>query len=270
MSETNCQIQLVIPMAGDGLRFQEAGYTQIKPLLDIHGVPMFLIVLANLLDDYVGRVVLVVKESMHLGELVSEVVGNSDLEIELIELGSLTRGPAATVTNAMFHLDPELPVVVANSDQFVEVKVHEFYRMSCQEGLDAALMVMQDNDPKWSYVRLDETGAVAEVREKEVISKMATVGIYSFSSAFLMQTALLDMWRSQTTVNGEFYIAPAYNSLIERRSRIGVLDVGPISESVHGLGIPVDYETFLESSASRRAAANARQVFGSRLLDRLT
>ena len=48
-------------------------------------------------------------------------------------------------------------------------------------------------------------------------------------------------WR----VNGEFYVAPAYNLMIENAAKIGVFNIGPVGRAMHGLGTPADLDAFL-------------------------
>ena len=64
-------IQLVVPMAGLGTRFSESGYKTPKPLLQIHGLAMYRLVLANLLTEHVGRVAIVAQASWNLSSSIS-------------------------------------------------------------------------------------------------------------------------------------------------------------------------------------------------------
>ena len=42
------KLNILIPMAGAGTRFQQAGYTFPKPLIEINGKPMIQLVVENL------------------------------------------------------------------------------------------------------------------------------------------------------------------------------------------------------------------------------
>lgn len=253
-------IQVVIPMAGLGTRFSDAGYTTPKPLLPIHGQPMFSIVLANLLTEQVGSVTIVAQQVWDLGEEIALLDRALPQPIRLIEIDYVTGGPADTVELTRHLLDPDLPVVTGNSDQYVAADLSEFYAQLDDPDVAGNILTMEDDHPKWSYAATDADGNVTLVREKEVISPYATVGIYGFSTAALMFGAFDAMRDAHDTVNGEYYVAPAYNRLIAQGLRVSSTNLGPVSEVMHGLGVPVDYEAFLGQELSLRAALTAKSL----------
>jgi len=223
---------------------------------------MFLVVVANLLTEAVGRIVVVAQRSFHVGETVSRMRALLPCPVELIEIDYMTGGPADTVEVARPLLRLDQPVVTANSDQYIDHSIEPLYDQLRDAAIAGSILTMEDNDPKWSYVACGTDGEVTVVREKEVISSTATVGIYGFRTASLMWEGFDAMRAANDTVKGEFYVAPAYNHLIERGHRVRTFDLGPISETMHGMGIPEDYEAFLRSAASLRGAERARHLFG--------
>ena len=237
------RVQLVIPMAGEGRRFSDAGYTSPKPLLEIDGRPMFELVIRNLMLPAVERVVLLSRDEWDLSTSVTSLSSALGMQISNISVSGTTDGPAGTVELAAPVLDLDAPVVVANSDQYVSGDLSGFYG-AIEAGSPGVILAMQDDDPKWSYVRVDDQGNALELREKVVISPVATVGIYAFSSARLMLEAFRDMRERQDITNGEYYVAPSYRYLIEQGAEVRVIDLGPIGDVMHGMGIPQDYEEF--------------------------
>ena len=253
-------VQVVIPMAGSGSRFTEAGYSTPKPLLPVHGAPMFALVVANLLTERVGSLTIIAQAAWEVGPSIDRLRAAISPEVRLIEIDYLTGGPADTIELARPYLDPALPVVTGNSDQYVDADLHPFYALLDDPDLAGAILTMEDDDPKWSYAATDARGDVVDVQEKVVISPYATVGIYGFSSAGLMFSALDEMRAIGDSVKGEYYVAPAYNRLIARGLRIAPSNLGPVSSVMHGMGIPADYEAFLLTEASRAAADRAHAL----------
>lgn len=251
-------IQVVIPMAGLGTRFAEAGYPAAKPLLPIHGEPMFKVVMANLLTEQVATVTVIAQAAWRIRPMIEDLNENLAQEVRLIEIDYITSGPADTVELSRPYLNSDWPVVTANSDQYVDAMLDDFYDEVLEDGVAGCIIAMEDSDPKWSYAAVSADGTVAEVREKKVISPFATVGIYGFESAALMFDAFDEMRHLHDTVNGEFYVAPAYNRIIERGRQVTLTNLGPVSSVMHGMGIPEDYERFLLDPVSLRAAAQAR------------
>lgn len=245
--------QVVIPMAGSGSRFSQAGYVTPKPLLPVLGVPMYQVVLANVVPPGAQKVVLVTRAEWQLRKSLVAVECALGMEITLVEVDKTTGGPADTVELAAPLLHPDAPVVVANSDQYVDADLTKFHLSLIQDGLDGVILCMEDSDPKWSYVAIDRRGLAAVVKEKQVISPYATVGIYGFRSASLMLEGFSRMRDHDDRTNGEFYVAPSYNYLIEAGAKIGVSNLGPIGTVMHGMGVPEDYEEFTKSQAAVRA-----------------
>jgi NDP-sugar pyrophosphorylase family protein len=248
-------------MAGRGSRFADAGYPKSKPLLEIHGVPMFQVVLANLITNDVSSVIIVAQESWGLSPLISDLSQRVDSHIELIEINHITSGPAETVLLSAPLIDHSKPLVVANSDQFVDFSMEHFYGRLTDPGVSGAVLTMEDSDPKWSYVRLDESGFIVETREKKVISEFATVGIYGFSKAGIAFEAIQQMIEAKALENGEYYVGPSFNYLSRDLGKVVNISLGPIGEKMHGLGIPKDFETFLQSAIAKDAANAALNMF---------
>lgn len=255
-------IQLVIPMAGLGSRFRAQGYDVPKPLIQIHGIEMYKVVLANLFSTQLDRVILICPTSFKMKSLEAELSSKLSVKVTIIEVDHLTTGPAATVALARDLLDPELPLVIANSDQYVAFDPEGFYSQIQHSQNRGIVLTMRDDDPKWSYVSLDAHGMIERVVEKQVISDIATVGIYGFKAAGDFFQAFDSMVDAGFMVNGEHYVAPAYEFLQDFKSGVvGIHDLGPVGEVMFGLGIPEDLESFLELDVSYRAADKSKQLF---------
>ena len=170
----------------------------------------------------------------------------------------ITEGAACTVLLAEEVIDPDDVLVIANSDQWVDRTMDVHLAALRRDALDGLIMTMTADDPKWSFVRMDD-GRVTEVVEKVVISDEATVSIYTFARGGDFVRAAKAMIAADERVNGEFYVAPVYNQLIAAGARIGIDNVGSVGDGMYGLGIPADYEQFVSLPISRRAAG-AEQV----------
>lgn len=259
---SSSEIQIVLPMAGLGTRFSEVGYATPKPLLPIHGVPMFKIVLGNIFSNKVVKVVVITRSEWDLTSEIDQLTKSTNIEFHVVEIDYTTDGPASTVMLARNFLDLNKPVVVANSDQYVNVSIDTFYEKLVASDAVGCIMTMNDDDPKWSFVRLNDQGHVSAVREKEVISNEATVGIYGFKKAQYMFDAIDEMKELNDRVNGEFYVAPAYNYLIASGHAIDIFNTGDVRNVMFGLGIPRDYEFFVGCRESKKAAQSAVTLFG--------
>ena len=239
------KINVVIPMAGLGSRFADAGYSKPKPFIDVDGKPMIVRVLENLNIPNANYILIGRKEHLIIE---SELVGQIENEFgaTFIGIDKLTEGTACTVLYARKYINNELPLLIANSDQIVDFDVNDFLEDNFNRNLSGSILVFQDRtkNPKWSFAKLDSSGKVTEVKEKDPISDIATVGIYLFSKGSTFLNGTVDMIINNDRVNSEFYTCPVYNYLIQEGLHIGVYKI-PI-DAMHGIGTPEDLINYLK------------------------
>ena len=242
---------IVIPMAGAGSRFSEAGYLKPKPFIDVNGKPMIVRVLENLSLPN-ARYILVARNT-HIQrerELVAQI--ESEFNAVFIGIDDLTEGTACTVLHARHLINNNEPLLIANSDQIVDFEPDLFFQDAIDRNLDGSILVFKDFDrnPKWSFAKVDEEGLVLEVKEKNPISDNATVGIYLYRSGADFVDSAIDMMLFQDRVNGEYYTCPTYNYMIKKRKKIGIYNIP--YKSMHGIGTPEDLSFFLNISSEQK------------------
>lgn len=243
-------LNIVIPMAGAGSRFANAGYQDPKPLIPVHGIPMIKVVIDNLRPKEIHRFIFICQR-MHADRYnLIEKLKTWAPGCEVILLDGLTKGAACTVLIATDMINNDNPLMIANSDQFIDININDYLAYMTKKELDGLIMTMTADDPKWSFVGFDESGKVNRVVEKQVISNEATVGIYNFKRGQDFITGAESMIKSNLRVNGEFYVAPVYDQLIASQKTIGVYNIGSENNGMYGLGIPTDLEYFLQSPIS--------------------
>ncbi len=239
-------LNIVIPMAGAGSRFSNAGYKNPKPLIDIHGIPMIQLVINNLRPSIKHRFIFICRKAhlndFNLGDKLKEWGGADTVVLSIDEI---TEGAACTVLKAESFIDSEHELMIANCDQFVDISIDSYLEKINHEGLDGLVMTLNSNDPKWSYVSLDRDGYISNVVEKKVISSDATVGIYNFKRGRDFVAGANEMIKHNLRVNNEFYVAPVYNQLIAKGFKYGIFNIGTEGHGMYGLGVPADLEYFL-------------------------
>jgi len=237
-------VNIVIPMAGQGSRFSKAGYEKPKPFIDVDGKPMIVRVLENLAYPDARYILIARKEHMEKeAELVKQI--EKEFNAIFIPIDKLTEGTACTVLYARKYINNDEPLLIANSDQIVDMSIADFIDDCSNRKLDGSILTFIDEykDPKWSFAKLDENNFVTEVKEKVVISEFATVGIYLYSKGKEFVDASIDMIIENDRVNNEFYTCPTYNYAIKDGSRIGIYNIE--FEQMHGIGTPEDLNLYL-------------------------
>ena len=237
-------INIVIPMAGLGSRFVSAGYKKPKPFIDVGGVPMIIKVLRNL--NYPGARYILVARREHI-ELEFNLVEKIKQEFNavFIPIDSVTEGTACTVLFARKYINNGVPLLIANSDQLVDIKIEEFIDDCTNRDLNGSILsfIDKDKNPKWSFVKTDDNGFVTQVKEKDPISEVATVGVYMFNRGSLFVNGAIDMIIENDRSGGEFYTCPVYNYLIRDGFKIGIYNIDELQ--MHGLGTPSDLKKYL-------------------------
>lgn len=240
-------LNIVVPMAGRGSRFAKAGYELPKPLIDVFGHPMIEYVTKNITPNCEHRFIYICQEE-HLKKYeLEKKLKQIAPDCIIVTVDHITEGAACTVLLSEKYIDNDDSLMIANSDQFVDTDINK-YLLSIQEN-DGLIMTMPADDPKWSFIKYDENGFVTMVREKEVISNQATVGIYNYKHGKDFVKYAHRMIEKNIRVNNEFYVAPVYNEMIADGKKIVFCDVG---NKMFGLGVPEDLEFFKSLPISRK------------------
>lgn len=237
----NKKMNILIPMAGAGSRFQQAGYSFPKPLIDINGKPMIQIVADNINID--ANFIYVVRkehrEKYNLVTLLNLITPNC----KIIEVDELTDGAACTTLLAKEYINNDNSLLIANSDQFLDWDSNEFMYKMNESRCDGGILTFESIHPKYSFVKLNDHGYITEVAEKNPISNIATVGVYYWKEGNKYVKYAEQMIEKNIRVYNEFYVAPVYNEAIADNLKFMIYNVN----KMWGLGTPEDLKYFIEN-----------------------
>jgi len=235
------KLNVLIPMAGAGSRFEAAGYTFPKPLIEVRKKPMIQVVVENL--NIKANFIYVVqkshREKYNLDVLLSLITPGC----KIVETDGMTEGAACTALLAKEYINTDAPLFFANSDQFVEWDSNEFLYKMNETDADGGIVTFEATHPKWSFAKVDEHGLVTEVAEKKPISNIATVGYYYWKHGSDFVKYAEQMIKKDIRVNNEFYVAPVFNEAIADCKKIRTFNVS----GMWGIGVPEDLQYFLEN-----------------------
>jgi NDP-sugar pyrophosphorylase family protein len=244
-------LNIVIPMAGLGKRFLDAGYTVPKPLIPVHGKPMIQIVVENLTPKRSHRFIFICQNEHIKSYGLVALLGNLTPNPEIIGIDGLTDGQISTVLKAREFINNNQPLMTANADQYIDVAIDDYLDCMDNHSYDGMIMTMISDHPKWSYAKTNTDGFVIETAEKRVISNQATVGIFNFRHGADLIASADAMIADDARVNGEFYTCPCYNYLLAAKPvKIGIYNIGSEYDGMYGLGTPSDLDFFLKHPVS--------------------
>ena len=235
-------MNILIPMAGAGARFEQAGYSFPKPLIDVNGKPMMQLIVENLNID--ARHIFIVQKSHYeqynLKHLLSLITNDN---CEVVQVDGITEGAACTTLLAKKFIDNDDPLIIANADQWIEWESNEFMWSMAGSNIDGGIVTFKATHPKWSFARLGDDGFVSEVAEKKCISDIATVGIYYWRKGNDYVKYAQQMIDKDIRTNNEFYVCPVFNEAIADGKKIKIYPVA----KMWGMGTPEDLEKYLNN-----------------------
>jgi dTDP-glucose pyrophosphorylase len=162
---------------------------------------------------------------------------------EIIQLEGLTEGAACTVLTARDHIDNDEPLVIANSDQYIEWNAFETISEFSNESVDGGILTFSSVHPKHSFAKIDGQGHVTEVAEKKPISTNATVGVYFWKKGGDFVYYADQMIEKNIRTNNEFYVCPVYNEAIGDGKKI----ITSMVDKMWGMGTPEELDNFLQN-----------------------
>jgi len=239
-------LNILFPIAGEGRRFQKGDQRKIiKPLIDILGKPMIVRAIETL--GLKGRLIFVVQGN-EIGQSIIEAISQYYGDFSVFYVDGLTDGPAVSALAAESAIDNDEELVITNCDQIMAWDSHAFTVFLKNIDYDGIIVTYFCDADKNSYAKVGKDGLVTEVREKEVISDISLNGIHCWKKGSdFIDSARAMVSKNDRAINGEFYIGPTYNYLINGGKRVGIYHI-PNSQH-HAVGIPEDLEKYLASAA---------------------
>ncbi len=234
-------INIVIPMAGFGQRFVDAGYSTPKPFIKIDNKMMIERVLESF-SQLEAKINIIIRDTL-LDQCLSEInyLKNKYANLSFSILQNPTLGASCTVLSLHRYINTEEPLLIADCDNIFDASELK----SCLSSLktsnyDAGLVVFESCDPKYSYVKL-ENDLVVQTKEKEVISNLAITGLYYFQKGKYFVENCIDMIVENKSQKGEFYVSGVYNNLISNSYKVGAVTID--NSKWYCVGTPEDLKT---------------------------
>lgn len=239
-------VNIVIPMAGNGSRFANAGYKDPKPFIPVFGRPMISWVVRNLGID--ATYTFIIRKEFEETYAAREYLNKLCPGCNIVAIDGVTDGAACTVLLAKQHIDNNDPLIIINSDQYIEFDsfkfIFDFLYSPTESKFDGKISTFDGKrHPKWSYAKTDENGVVTEVREKDPFSDHATTGLYMWRRGGDFVKYANQMIAKNIRVNNEFYVVPVFNEAIADGLKFSISDC----TRMWGIGVPEDLEFFLSN-----------------------
>ena len=238
----------LIPAAGRGKRFVDAGYTTPKALINVLGRPMI-----------VGSALSLPKASRNIFVILKEQVTQYSLDkvfkenipsCDIVVIDDVTDGMARTCLMAEHLLEKDKQLLISSCDYSFVYDEEKLKQIIDREKPDAMIWTFREYPdarlaPKaYAYVVI-ENGRITRISEKVPISDTPhkdhiVQGIFWFKDVETFLWCAKQMIEKKITVNGEYYVATAMNELIEAGKKVVPFEL----EKYICWGTPLDLKTF--------------------------
>lgn len=203
---------ILIPLAGKSLFFDEADFIFPKPLVEINAKPMIELVINNLSQIKGANFIFVLKESDVKRYFLDDTIKLLASEAKFVIIKDETMGAACSAMLAIDYIDNENELIICNGDQIIEQDLEalliEF------NGADAGVLCFESIHPRYAYVRLDGQNFIQEAFEKKPVSKDAVAGFFYFKKGRDFLRACELMILKDASFEGKFWLSLSLNELI--------------------------------------------------------
>lgn len=207
-------VNIIIPMAGQGRRFIEAGYTLPKPLLKIEDKEIIAHIIDIMRMPRARFIFIVRKDHCDEHELDKRLL-EFEPNAEIVKISEVTQGSICTVLLAKHLFGDDNPVIIKDCDQIINWDPEHFIEFVQRNHADGSIVNIHTDRPNYSFSRVDTGGRIFETAEKSVISNYGSAGIYYFARGKDLIKYAQKMIDKNVRVNNEFYTAPVYNQFIQ-------------------------------------------------------
>jgi NDP-sugar pyrophosphorylase family protein len=214
-------IQIVIPMAGLGLRFQNEGVKTLKPLIPVKNIPMFVYAFESTAKFNSTKLHAVILKEHQERHALDKKLNRLYPDLELTILDSRTRGAAETILAASPQLKMDDPLLILDCDiAFNCEDLESMVNTGAFHAFDGVLLYFESQNPSYSYLEKDHDFICVRIIEKKVISNYAVIGAYFISTASnFFESAKQRIELYDEGRESEIYISSVINQMIEEGAR---------------------------------------------------
>ena len=237
----------IVPMAGMGKRFIDAGYKIPKPLVKVKGQHMFIRAAESLPES--DHWIFICQENhiieYHLDKIIKQHFPGSDIII----VDKTTNGQASSCMLAMSKVRCNDRILIGTCDNSM------IYNHNNTEKLirnsDVTVWTFRNNQSvlqnpnMYGWVKLNKNGKVNSISCKKAISETplkdhAIIGTFSFRNPSIFMESVNNMINKNRTVNNEYYIDVAIDESINLGYEVRTNEVS----SYTCWGTPKDVESY--------------------------
>ncbi len=239
------RMNIIIPIGGIGKRFKDEGFDLPKPLISVLGKPMIYRVIENLDLKEEDKIHIIYNPELNNFRFESFLRKEfPKINFNFICLSGLTKGAAETILFGLERISDKIlseDFLIMDCDTFYDDNILEKYR-KCKNKNSIFYFIDEENDPIFSYITIDESGKVSDIKEKIKISKFANTGAYGFSSGVVLK----EYCKKISNGERELYVSLIYQKMLEDGIKINSEEI----EKFNCVGTPLQLKIYCETCNS--------------------
>lgn len=214
------KIHLIMPMAGAGSRFFKNGFVMPKPLIEINNKPFFYWSTKSITNFIDVQDITFIVLRKHIEEFKIDLkIKEFFPEAQIIVIPELLNGAVLTCMEGVKDINDNLPIVFNDCDHaFISTEFNTYANCGDFNELDGGLLTFESNEPKYSFLQMDESGNVISTVEKQVVSNYAICGAYYFKDKDLFLNCANEYLDKCNY--SEYFMSGVYNILAEKKKKI--------------------------------------------------
>lgn len=240
-------LHIIMPMAGEGSRFANAGWTTPKPLIELHGEPLFKHAISSVTADGIQMKYSFIVRQEHIDKYgIDKGIKAFLPEANIFSVMKTTRGAVETCLMAESTIADDDAVIVMDCDlefrsvRFIEI-IKEILSLTLEEANGGALVSFESDQPKYSYAEVGKDGLVIRTAEKEVISSHALCGAYFFSTGKRFKEIAHQLLNEPEFKKPEYYVSLLYNYMLAAGEKVQLAQM----EEYYSYGTPEELQRYL-------------------------
>lgn len=237
----NLNRNILIPAAGLGSRFQQRGFKLQKPLIELGNKTLIHHAISSL--DIEGNYIFIIRKIDNNSNIkLIELLRSIKRDCKIIEIDYVTEGSASSCYLAKELIDNDNELIISNCDQILEWNSKKFLEYS--SNYDCSVLTFKSNEKQHSYIKTDENNKGIEIKEKEVISDNALVGVHYFKKGSDFINSYEYIFKNKIKFKNEYYLSTVCNNLINQGKEV-VNYTFPKNELYYSTGTPKDYFKYM-------------------------
>lgn len=228
-------MNLLICMAGLNTRFHNVGFDIPKYLLPWNNSVIIFDILKNLTADNV-YLIAHQRDEYFKKELIKAINPLGLSKKNLFYIGD-TDGQAQTAKIGLQSINTNNePVFFHNADTILINRKLSKVSNHLSKKFTAYIDIFYGDSKKYSYVEISEDNLVKDIKEKKVISKFASSGLYGFQN----KEIFLKYYKKLEKKEGELYISDVLKKMIQFEEKIFTNKIFKKDKTIV-LGSPEEY-----------------------------